>query len=317
MASSITHTVMYICVVGNMAHISLQHANGQVVGNAAIWDGDELIEASPNQLSPLALAAINPIICTNLQQGWQTHDTAGGVTTLVTLSNRVHYFTGSTTQTCRLPDVALLKTGYGFQIANRSTGLVTVQSSLGTVLSVLPTGSVAEYTCVDITGVDGVDGWFFITTSSGGVSSTGYLTVFDTTQQAISSANVWQNVSFNVTQDVANWTHSGADLTCLVAGKYNVIVTVTFTKSSANVESGLRMVFAPSTVIPYSTQHYHMHTSATDHLVAILDMPVNVSAGQTLRIQAMCDTGDAVRIEPGTGIWTGQPSARVKIVRFA
>lgn len=107
----------------------------------------------------MLISTIQPIICTNLMQGYATTATAAGTTVLTSASVQSQFFTGVTTQTVRMPAVGTLINGYSFQITNRSTGLITVQSDLlNTVTTIAQDFQVTLY-CIDTTGVAGTDGW--------------------------------------------------------------------------------------------------------------------------------------------------------------
>lgn len=64
--------------------------------------------------------------------------TAAGTTTLDAASTRVQEFTGTTTQTVKLPTGASVKRGMNWSIVNSSTGALTVQSSDGSTLFTIP-----------------------------------------------------------------------------------------------------------------------------------------------------------------------------------
>lgn len=63
----------------------------------------------------------------NVALGYTSTATAAGTTTLTVTSSKIQEFTGSTTQTCVLPDATTLIVNTEFHIVNNSTGLVTVQ----------------------------------------------------------------------------------------------------------------------------------------------------------------------------------------------
>lgn len=81
----------------------------------------------------------------NSIEGYTSTATAAGTTTLTSASTYTQIFTGSTTQTVVLPTTSIIA-GQQYYIVNRSTGLVTVQSSgLNTIL-ILATGTAAIFT---------------------------------------------------------------------------------------------------------------------------------------------------------------------------
>lgn len=92
----------------------------------------------------------------NFISDMQTVVSASGTTTLTNGSAKNTYITGSTTQTVVLPDATKLLTGQSFKIYNSSTGLVTVQNGSSSTLLILASGTLAEFTCANISTVAGV-----------------------------------------------------------------------------------------------------------------------------------------------------------------
>ncbi len=84
--------------------------------------------------------------------GYATTATAAGTTTLTVSSAIKQFFTGTTTQTVLLPVTSTLSAGRSFDIINKSTGIVTVQSSGANAIVAIPAGMSAEFTCILITG---------------------------------------------------------------------------------------------------------------------------------------------------------------------
>lgn len=84
--------------------------------------------------------------------GYTTTVTAAGTTTLTVTSTQEQYFTGSTTQTVKLPDTSTLVTGYQLYLVNRSSGSVTVQSSASNTVQVMAASSQGWFTCVSTAG---------------------------------------------------------------------------------------------------------------------------------------------------------------------
>ncbi len=79
--------------------------------------------------------------------GYATTATAAGTTTLTITSAKVQYFTGSTTQTVKLPTTSVIA-GQAYIIVNNSTGLVTVQSSGSNTIQILGAGMSATFTAL-------------------------------------------------------------------------------------------------------------------------------------------------------------------------
>lgn len=84
--------------------------------------------------------------------GYTTTATAAGTTTLTVNSTYDQYFTGVTTQTVVLPVTSTLALGSAYRIVNNSTGAITVNSSGGNLVSVVPGGGRALFTCILTSG---------------------------------------------------------------------------------------------------------------------------------------------------------------------
>lgn len=90
--------------------------------------------------------------------GYTTTATAAGTTTLTSASTTYQLFTGTSTQTVQLPVTSTLVTGWTYHIVNNSTGNVTVNSSGGNQIIIIPPGTTAMATCIDTT-VSTAAGW--------------------------------------------------------------------------------------------------------------------------------------------------------------
>lgn len=84
--------------------------------------------------------------------GYTTTATAAGTTTLTILSNRNQRFTGVTTQTVVMPVASTLAVGAKWKIQNKSTGIVTVQSSGANTIIAIAAGASYEITCILASG---------------------------------------------------------------------------------------------------------------------------------------------------------------------
>ena len=85
-------------------------------------------------------------------EGYTTTATAAGTTTLVVGSTYHQFFTGSTTQTVTMPVTSTLTLGHDFRIVNKSSGVVTVNSSGGNAIVAMVANSECVLTCILITG---------------------------------------------------------------------------------------------------------------------------------------------------------------------
>ena len=104
-----------------------------------------------------------------LIQGFTSTPTAAGITTLTVVSDGIQEFTGTSTQTVRLPTTSI-PAGICFTIINSSTGAVTVQSSGANTISILPGGTSATFTSLVATPTTAAN-WESTYINTGDVSS--------------------------------------------------------------------------------------------------------------------------------------------------
>jgi hypothetical protein len=81
-----------------------------------------------------------PIVSlSSVANGYASTATAAGTTVLHNDAAGQQFFTGSTTQTIKMPDATTVPLGYSLEFTNRSSGTITIQksdaSSIGTVSS--------------------------------------------------------------------------------------------------------------------------------------------------------------------------------------
>lgn len=107
--------------------------------------------------------------------GYTTTATAATTTTLTVGSTQLQYFTGSTTQTVKLPVVSTLVLGQQFTIHNNSTGVVTVQSSGANSIQAMAANTQLTATVISTSGT-GTASWDSV-----------YSSLFNTNLMTISS----------------------------------------------------------------------------------------------------------------------------------
>jgi len=78
--------------------------------------------------------------------GYTSTATGAGTTTLTSSSSANQFFTGSTTQTVKLPSTATLTVGQEFFITNNSTGSLTIQTSASGAVATILGGTQATFT---------------------------------------------------------------------------------------------------------------------------------------------------------------------------
>jgi hypothetical protein len=108
--------------------------------------------------------------------GYTSTATGGTITTLTYTSSANQFFTGSTTQTVKLPDTSTLTIGQEYYITNQSTGALTIQTSAAGAITTVPAGAGAVFTVASTsaqTWVTEFNGATTVTGSGSLVLSTG------------------------------------------------------------------------------------------------------------------------------------------------
>lgn len=176
---------------------------------------------------------------TNLTR-YQTFTTAGGTTILDANSPSVTIFTGSSTQTVRLPDVTTLQLGQTFTIINNNTtSSITVQTSGAAAFSpTVNAGMAARFICVSLTGTTTAS---WVTYFDGAVNRTGSNSMVFSTAPAVdglqvnvaatfsAGANTQGSITIGATQDLIVVTTtaanpSGVTLSASTAGRRVTII---------------------------------------------------------------------------------------------
>lgn len=151
--------------------------------------------------------------------------TAGGTTTLTVTSDQNYLFTGSSTQTARLPVATTLSNGLSFMIRNKSTGAVTVQTSGTNTLAVLTTGQSGTFTCINTAGGTGTASWATEVTSATVPASYYSVSALSGNTTAVSGTTYLTNTSAART----------ITLPAAAANAYFIVKDVTGTASTNNI----------------------------------------------------------------------------------
>ena len=87
------------------------------------------------------------VTISSIGAGGYTSTATGGTTTTLTASSSANqFFTGTTTQTVKLPDTSTLTIGQEFFITNQSTGALTIQTSAAGAITTIPAGASVVFT---------------------------------------------------------------------------------------------------------------------------------------------------------------------------
>ena len=142
-ASAVTNTP-----AGNIVSVTVQAALNEVQTHIDTLNSSAV--AAPTALAIARRDSSANIAVNNLNEAFSSIATAAATTTFTVASNPLVQFTGTTTQTAVMPDCTTLLTGCQFQVFNRSTGIVTVNASGGTLLQTMAAGSQCVFTCASV-----------------------------------------------------------------------------------------------------------------------------------------------------------------------
>lgn len=154
----------------------------------------------------------------NTINGFTTTATGATTTTLTVSSTYFQQFTGTTTQTVVLPDATTMVDGQAFMIANRSTGIVTVNANGGTLVQTMAPGSQTIVTLIANGSAPGTwDSAYSLT--SGGSTSLTALGIFAgkasiasaATSKAITVSTAYANTNYAITAVMINITDTNPE----------------------------------------------------------------------------------------------------------
>lgn len=192
----------------NLANNTLTGTTAQF--NTALSDGDfAVLDANSN------------FTVNNVLEGFTTTATAAGTTTLTVTSTPIQVFTGSTTQTLKLPTTSV-PAGGRYLVINQSTGAVTVQSSSSNTVVVLAAGTSGLFTAVVATPTTAANWdaryWGTIVTSAKSLSVSNTLTLAGTDGTTITFQGTDTYVGRTTTDTLTNKTLTSPTLTSPVLG---------------------------------------------------------------------------------------------------
>lgn len=233
----------------------------------------------------------------NVLEGYTTTATAAGTTTLTVASTQGQFFTGTTTQTVRMPVTSTLSLGYDFYIVNNSTGLVTVQSSGANTIVILAAGTSALFTCILTSGTTAAS-WSFqyvgLTSASGKkltVNNSIALTGTDgTTMTFPSSTTTVAGLGTTQTFTGAN-TFNNANV---LAGAATMAV---FNTTATNLSIGgaattLNLGGTPTTAV---THNYSANATATG-VTKTVNLATGGAAGSTTNVNIGSTSGGTTTV---------------------
>lgn len=185
-------TLTLITKTGTLSSKSFKKENGQTLIVGDILDSTTMlvtfssnsfrIRATPNVTSPVGVTPVahggtnqtalitiptasaipawdanKNFSANNLNTTYTTIATAAATTTLTVASPAYIYFTGTTTQTVKLPVTSTLTTSIKYFIRNKSTQSVTVNSSGGNIVGIVYPNNDGIFQCIGTTHTTEVD----------------------------------------------------------------------------------------------------------------------------------------------------------------
>ena len=132
------------------AYQNLSAADARAALGLATTDSPEFAAVNIGAASDTSLTRVAAGIIAaegEVLNGYTTTATAAGTTTLTIASARSQFFTGSSTQTVKLPTTSVI-VGQTYLVVNQSTGLVTVQSSGSNTIVTLGLNQMARFTAM-------------------------------------------------------------------------------------------------------------------------------------------------------------------------
>jgi hypothetical protein len=223
-----------------------------------------------------------------------TTATAVGTTTLTVSSATIQEFTGATTQTVVLPVVTTLRLGHQFRFINNSSGLVTVNSSGGNLVTTVAAGATVFVSCILITGTTAASWSVFnaaatySTLASMSAANaallvgTTALTTLHTHQPLLdgwnADANTW--TYFNRTQAFTNDPAAGVAITLNMVDTTNFVVgsDVTVSSSAGSENTYVTAVVANTSITVNQCVLNHTTTSRLVTLLNVFTISGDVSA---------------------------------------
>ena len=202
--------------------------------------------------------------------------TAGGITTLTSASTQVQIFTGSTTQTVRMPSAGITA-GMTMTIVNNSSGNLTIQSSAGVGFQTIPQFGIYNFVARVDTPTDwSTTGISLTGAAAGGFAAVrdlnGYLFATGFAPTLTSTATAGTTTTFNAQSSeiqlfTGTTTHTCAlPTTSIAAGRRLTIINTSTGSVTVNASGGANVTtltagtsatFTALQATPTTAAHWH------------------------------------------------------------
>lgn len=223
--------------------------------------------ATPNATASTIMsrdASINSRV-NEMIENFTSTATAAGTTTLSVTSSPIQQFTGTTTQTVKLPDATTLVVGHYFTVLNRSTGVVTVNDNSNTLVQALNAGAQTTFVLTNNSTAAGV---WDASTSSGSGSVAQYATfVVGTASGTYSGSTTVVDLPFAYVQDgkTLNFFYNGQELTPAVDYTETSATQVTLTTAmvvGARIMARSNASSSTATAVTFYREDYVVGTAS-------------------------------------------------------
>jgi hypothetical protein len=230
-----------LIVTANTGVITTGTWNGTTIAVANGGTGVTSVTTAPTASAFAGWDANSNLSANNLIDGFTTTATAAGTTTMTIASAGQQYWTGTTTQTVKLPTTSVVAGGQ-YTICNQSTGNVTVQSSGANTIIILGAGQSAVFTSLTATPTTAAN-WSYALTDCVGINNA-----------TTASSNAYTILLAYKTNTVTNNSAATLTITLPTAGAVDGMMrTVRIFPSSAVAQTLTLVNTENSTVTPPAT----------------------------------------------------------------
>jgi len=219
-------------------------------GTLNVANGGTGVTSSSGANSVVLRDSNGNIVWNNEAPGYTNTVTAAGTTTLTASATRYQHFSGTSTQTLKLPDETTIPTAMGYIVDNDSTGNVTVQDSAGnTIATAIPGGAGWIYSLSNASATGNWAGYLLPPGNSATAPLTWGTAGLNMSGQYLQGVTTL-NMSGQLTNTVATGTAPFAVSSTTQVANLNAATAGTATNVTASAGSG-------------STNYIHFSSSAT------------------------------------------------------